>query len=217
MINRKAGFWIRLLGRLIDLILISAIIVASAFGMLERSDGWHFKENWMFYIWIVEIILLLAAVFLVIPFFWDGKTIGMFITRTKIKFKDNNKMKSIIIRELFFSISWISLTILVCLIINHTLIIKFSLTDKSAIKFTNWEKFRITIITSIGSILSIIQFIFIISIIIRGEKNGLHDAQSKTETVWINRYINKIYKKDNEEKIKIKPKPVNNIDVIWVD
>ncbi len=215
MVNRKAGFWIRVLGRLIDLLLLFTIVIASSYLMLERSGGWHFKWNWLFYLWNIELIVLILFFFIFIPLVFNGKTIGMFVVRIKISFKDKNKkIKSIIIRELLFSINWIFMSLLVLVLINHTLIIKFVSTKKDTIKFTNLENLRISIITSIGGVTGILQFIFAISIIVRGEKQGLHDSQSNTETIWINKFTNK---EEKPQEIKIKPKPVINNTVIWME
>ncbi len=215
MINRKAGFWIRVLGRLIDLFLLFTIAIASSYLMLERNGGWHFKSNWLFYLWNIELIILILIFFIFVPLLFDGKTIGMFVVRIKISFKNKNKkIKSIIIRELLFSISWIFISLLVLVLINHTLIIKFVSTKKHTIQFTNLENLRISIITSIGGVIGILQFIFAISIIVRGEKQGLHDSQSNTETIWVNKFVDK---EEKLQEIKIKPKPVVNNTVIWVE
>ena len=60
----------------------------------------------------------------------------------------------------------------------------------------------------------VIQFIFAISIFIRGEKKGLHDSQSNTWTVWINKYIEK---QEETNEIKIKPQIIENNPIIWIN
>lgn len=215
MLNKKTGFWIRFLGRIIDLVLISLIIISSAFLMLNHDDGWKFKEDWLFYIWDIELIVVLGFWFLFIPIVWGGKTAGMWMVRIKIIFDDpKHRVKSILKREIFFSINWIISSILIGIVINHTLIIKFSLTNQDSVVLNNFEKLRIGIMTSVGTILTVIQFIYIISIFVRGESKGLHDTQSKTWTVWINKFSNQ---ETIKEEIKIKPRAVENNPVIWVE
>ena len=138
----------------------------------------------------------------------------MWVLRIEIQFKNEHKFKSILIREGFFAIVWIIMITLMILIINHTLIEKFAKTDKSKNILSDLEKLRTGIVTAVGSVLVVVQFIYAISIFVRGNKKGLHDSQSNTYTVWSNRFINKpeIKKVDST----IKPKPVNNNPVDWV-
>ena len=75
------------------------------------------------------------------------------------------------------------MTVLITLFVNHSLFEDFSKIDQKNIVYTDLEKLRIDITTSTGSIFMVIQFIYAISIIVRGDKKGLHDTQSKTITV----------------------------------
>lgn len=104
--------------------------------------------------------------------------------------------------------------LIVAVVVNHTLISKYAVSDQDNISYTSFEKLRTGTVSAIGSVLTVIQFIFAISIFVRGTNKGLHDTQSNTWTVWKNKFIEKPSAK---REIKISPKPVNNNPVIWVD
>ncbi|MCK5867753.1 MAG: hypothetical protein KAG14_05075 [Mycoplasmataceae bacterium] len=134
--------------------------------------------------------------------------------RIKIIFNNEKIFLSIIRREFLFSLTWMFMNLLTMVVVNHTLIHKFSLTNQENITYSDWEKLRKNIITSVGSIMIVIQFIYAISIFVRGEKKGLHDSQSNTWTIWVNKYINK--PKEIKE-TKIKPRLMVNNPVLWVN
>ena len=213
MENIKTGFWIRCLSRLLDLILVASIVVTSAYFMMDHGARWHFRDDYLFYIWILEFIALIFIAFILVPFLTKGYTLFMWVFRIKIIFETDKIFTSIIKRELFFSIYWIIMAILVMAIINHTLIDKYALVDQDKVSYSNLEKLRMSTVTAVGSILIVIQFIYAMSIFVRGSRKGLHDTQSKTWTVWVNKF--KDIPKEKEMQT-IKPRPVNNNPVIWV-
>lgn len=168
----------------------------------------------MFYIWSSFTSILLFVWFIIIPFMTKGTTPMMWALRIKIIFESKKLFLSLIRRELFFSLTWIFMNMITMVVVNHTLIHKFSLTDQSKITYSDWEKLRKNIVASVGSIMIVLQFIFAISIFVRGDKKGLHDSQSKTWTIWMNKFVDKP-KETNE--IKIKPIMIENNPVIWMD
>lgn len=213
-INLQTGFWIRLLARMIDLMIFAAISVGFALINLHKDTSWYFKDNWFFYIWMMFNVLILFVMFILLPVIFNGQTLGMFITRIKISFEDNNKLKSILKRELFFSITWIILVICVGLLINHTLFVKYAKTNQKDIKYTNWENLRISIVTTIASLLTLMQMVVSISVVVRKPHPGIHDSYSKTKTVWVNKFTE--VKKQTKDFISIKPRMVKNEKVEWL-
>ena len=213
-VNLQTGFWIRLLARMIDLMIFAAISVGFALINLHKDTSWYFKDNWFFYIWMMFNVLILFVMFILLPVIFNGQTLGMFITRIKISFEDNNKLKSILKRELFFSITWIILVICVGLLINHTLFVKYAKTNQKDIKYTNWENLRISIVTTIASLLTLMQMVVSISVVVRKPHPGIHDSYSKTKTVWVNKFTE--VKKQTKDFISIKPRMVKNEKVEWL-
>lgn len=213
MKNLNAGFWIRLSARLLDLIFILLISFISLYPNLQKNNNeWQFVNNVAFYIWLFTFMFMVFGYFIVLPFVWNGQTIFMRLLKIRIKFNnDENIFKSILIRESMFSLMWIFMAILYGLLINHTLAFKYSLRNQKDL-FSDWERVRINLFATVGSIYMTVQFIFAISIVIRKNKIGLHDSTSNTETIWINKMI----KEKKNKKIEIKPKQINNNEVIWV-
>lgn len=213
-VNLQTGFWIRLLARIIDLTIFATISIGFALINLHKEATWYFKDNWFFYVWMMFNVLILFVMFVLLPIIFNGQTLGMFITRIKIIYENDNKVKSIFKRELFFSITWIVLVICVALLINHTLFVKYAKSDQKNIKYTSWESLRISIVTTVASLLTLMQMIVAISVVVRKPHPGLHDSYSKTKTVWVNKFI-KVKQKTNKF-ISIKPRLVKNEKVEWL-
>ena len=214
--NKTAGFWIRFFTRLLDSIVVFALsgIFLYLIVDIENNVIKSFKLDILFYFWILFFIFLLITIFILIPYFLNGQTLFMKLFKIKIEFELKNKLFSLIIRELFFSISWIFMSLLLAIMINHTLILKFASTSFSRLNFTNFEIFRIYVIRSFGGIITLIQFCFLVSIIVKQDKIGLHDIQSKTRVVWINKFFEKI---QEEKPVRIKPTIIKNNPVIWIN
>lgn len=183
--------------------------------MMNHSGGWHFKYGWLFYIWSLEFIALIVGMFIVLPLLNNGQTLSMKLLKIKIFFEDEKKITSILKREIFFSLNWIVMILLISIVINHTLFTEFAKVDQKNINYTDLEKLRIGVITSISSLLMVMQFIYAISIFVRGDKKGLHDTQSKTKTIWVHKFVE--VKQKYIKAIVIKPQPVNNIKVDWIN
>lgn len=214
MINKKTGFWIRFLARLLDFVFVGAASVLVAYLLMDTNGEIHFKEGFMFYVWSIITSILIFSWFILIPIITRGVTPMMWVLKIKIIFNTEKIFISIIRRELLFSLTWIFMNMMTMAVVNHTMIHKFSMTNQDNISYSSWEKLRKNIVASVGSIMIVIQFIFAISIFVRGDKKGLHDSQSKTWTVWINKLVDK--PKEIKE-IKIKPRMIGNNPVIWVN
>ena len=214
MINKKTGFWIRFIARLTDFVFVGVASVLVAYLLMDTKGSIHFKKGYMFYVWSLITTILIFSWFVLIPWLTKGVTPMMWVLRIEIVFNSDKVFKSIIRREFFFSLTWIFMNLMTMVIINHTLIHKFSLTNQSKLTYSDWEKLRKNIMASIGSILIVIQFIFAISIFVRGDKKGLHDSQSNTWTVWTNKFVDK---PTETKEIKIKPKMIGNNPIIWIN
>ena len=213
--NKIAGFWIRLSARIIDLIFFGFTSLFIAFFSIQKKVVWEFKEPFLFYVWSISTIIILFLYFCILPLFFGGKTIGMFICRIKIKFKNSNKFKSIFKRELFFSLTWLFLLVLVTIVINHTLISKYASTNQEQITYSDLELLRKSTTTTIGGIFVLIQMICAISIVVKKPGPAIHDQFSETETVWIDKY-SKIKKQQSNEIISIRPKLIKQEIIEWI-
>lgn len=211
--NVSAGFWIRFITKAFDLILVLGIFIPLILVFTNKvGDNRVFKEDYMFYIYFLIFILLTFLVFIVIPHFNKGQTIFMWLFRIKIINENKNKFWALIKREVFFAMFWILMALMIITFINHTMATKFLSVKQKEIKYTNWELVRRNCVISVGSVSLMIQFIFSISIIVRKNKQGLHDKFSKTRTVWKNKFI----EHETKKQIQIKIKEIKNNPVEWV-
>lgn len=93
--NSHAGFWIRLGANLLDALIVSLplTIIFSLFFGLEKGDNW--------------VTLILNLYSLILPVFFNGKTIGKHICGIRIAKKETYEAPSIwnmIMRNIIFSI-----------------------------------------------------------------------------------------------------------------
>jgi len=214
--NKKANFWIKLLARLIDLLPIATISIGILFLMMRHStEGWVFKELWMYYLWNFILVILIAWEFLIMPLLTNGKTLGMWVTQIKIV-ANKNFVKRVLKREVFFAWTWILMTFMVMVIINHTLIYKFASTTKDMNKLTSLESLRIGIVSAIGSISIVIQMFLGISGVVRRDKRSLHDVYAKTNVVWEKKFITIEKSKTLKSNSRIlKPVPYKEEEIEW--
>ncbi len=219
--NKIANFWIRLLARLIDLFCL--LIITTFLGLLFLQKNiigdkttWFFKSWWSFYVYALIVILMIFILFIALPIVWKGKTIGHFLTRTKIV-SDSNLKIGILKREIIWSWSWIFCVILTMIFINHTLFDKFVFGQNDPdVTFSNWETLRISFVSSIVSIICFVQMLFAISIIIKNNKIAWHDTYSHTITVYINKF-NQNKQIDDEINEILKPQKVPKIEINFIE
>ena len=230
-VNKVAGFWIKFIARITDLVIIALLIVGTAFGIMQRSAYgpkgtviWHFVEPWTFYVWAIFAIVVLAIAFILIPTIWKGKSIGMFIFRINvIQTKKQPWWNSISKREAIFAMMWILNVILLMAFINHTLINEYARTKHNGDDFKahwaalgGWERMRIEVVTTIGTLTLVIQMLFAISSVVRKDKTGFADIYAGTRVVYINKYVEEEKKKTSNVSKSIKPKLIHNTSVDWV-
>ena len=215
----NAGFWIRLLARLIDFSIIAVFSnVALLFSIKKTASSWEFRYWFLFYIWACFTALLVFFVFVLIPILTRGGSIGYRICKLKILTKQKSFYKAILDREFIYGISWTVIILLSTIIINHTLIYKLSnrtFDTKNIPKLSVMERTRISVMASISSVLFIIQAFTAITIVLNKNNLGVHDRISQTTVIRTNK---EIMKKDNElyNPVFISKKHVNNKKVIWV-
>ncbi|MCC3160902.1 MAG: RDD family protein [Mollicutes bacterium PWAP] len=227
-IYKKAGFWIRFLSRVLDVFIFGLILIGTSFAFLSHNKieigynhpytSWTFDSTWKYITWLIINIIQTFSLFILLPFFTNGRTIGMFICRIKIHYLKNKKriqiFKSQIYREIFFGLSWSFLMFLfIILMYNPRFFIKFISTNRDSINFTTWQNVRISIITTFSGLIIFIQLISGISVGIKREKSSFIDKLSKTETVW-----EKYQLMEDEPKFKkIPTKIVKREKIEWME
>lgn len=219
--NKITNFWIRLVARLIDLLCLIIIATISGWLFMKKNGDSNevktiFKTWWFFYVYAFIIILSIFFLFIALPMMWKGKTIGHFLTRTKIV-SDINLQLGILKREIFWAWSWIFSVLSVVILINHTLVDKFALVSRSKdLALSNWDTMRISFVSSIAAIVCFIQMTFAISIIVKSNKIALHDIYSHTKTVYINKFVPIVKINDEVDEI-LKPQKVETIEINFIE
>lgn len=158
-INKPAGFWIRFLARILDLIIFLAIIIGTAFVLLKRSDWtaysvkvgntqeavitvhtFHFDSAANYYSWLIISIASLFVLFIIIPMLTKGRTLAMLICRIKIDIQED-KTKPWIKRVFARFVPLFKREIFMSLTIGINLILIMALFDEETFnKFTYFSK-----------------------------------------------------------------------------
>lgn len=228
--NKVAGFWIKLVARMFDLSIVATFIVGGAFIVMKRSPHgpkhnviWHFDQPWTFYLWAVYAIIFLLSAFIVLPSLWKGKTIGMFVFRIKItKTKEQPLWKAALKREYLFAVMWTFNVALLMLFINHTLINEYAKTKQSTNfkewwkELGGWERMRIEVVTTIGTMTLVVQMLFAISSVVRKDKTGFADLIAGTRVVYLNKYTEQKAIKSSDASKSLRPRMIKNLPVDWI-
>lgn len=213
-IYKNAGFWIRLLARMIDFTIIAIFSNALLFICISNVSGtWQFKNPYLFYVWSFFTCILVLFIFVGIPILTKGWSLGYKLCKIRVVTNGPSLTRSIINREMLYGISWAFIILMTIIFINHTLIFKISNRSiNSKVKLTNWEQTRLSVVASISSILFFIQAFVAITIIPSKNKTGFHDRLAGSFVV-----KGKVQLVENKKQvIEIKPMQIKNTEVEWV-
>ena len=246
--NKVAGFFIRFLALAIDVIIFVAIGMASSLiciskhiytfsdletGITNQLNIYQINQPWTYYVWMIIIILTLTIQFIIIPFLLKGKTIGMVITKLKIKTLELDlSLKKVIWQRIQVgALLWIILVILFMIFINTKTINKINLfTFIQQHNFNDWsnvnkielantyklstlETSLFAIPATISSVILFGQLFCLISVGISKNKHGIIDKISNSIIVYEKQFIiNKIEKIEIEDPIK----EIKSI-IVWKD
>lgn len=104
------------------------------------------------------------------------------------------------------------------IVINHTLADEYIRTDIKSLSLTSMQHFRINIVTSLGSITMLFQFIGMASIIVRKDKRSIADVFANVRMVYMNKYTEEIKAKKKEINVEdlLKPRVYEKEKIDWV-
>ena len=242
-VNKVVKFWPKLSSRIIDMIIVGAIMLTSAYFMVEKVNGkTEFIETWMFYVWALISVITFFVIFILIPILWNGKTIGNFVSRVKIVSAEE-KPKTMFKKEKLFSWFWIKSVFKrtknifktnltksiikremffgwawIILVIGIATIINHTLiikvaSDQKGVVYKGWDAVRIAMFSSLAGIITLVQMVFGVSGLIKKDGISLHDKIAGSKVVWINKFV----KEEKEVKAKtIKPVMIKNNSVDWI-
>ncbi|WP_027122463.1 RDD family protein [Metamycoplasma spumans] len=187
-INKKAGFWIRLLATIIDLIIFLAVLIATSFLAFNYKTG-KFYNLLNYYLWLSIAISSLLIIWLFIPMLWNGKTVGMAICKIKVIAKDpkTSIVKAIFDRQRLFAFIWFFVFIAFAILVSPQTFEQAALINKKTQPLNKVQKLFLLLPTILASIAAFVETFFILSNA-KISKIGLNDKFSQTYTVWINKF-----------------------------
>lgn len=241
-INKNAGLFIRLLSTIIDVLFFCFFgIVLSLISISETTIGNFFDSdnpnissnilnqkiyivNNLYWLWLFLLILILFIEFILIPFFLKGRTIGMLITRLKLKYDNEKFIKVLFYRNCLGSFLWIIVIFLFMIFVSPNTINKYLLYKEinnltienkeeilSKINFSIWEIILFYIPSSLPSIILTIQLLSILSVMFKRKNVSIIDRFSNSLIVYKNKFID--FSNNNLEVIN--PEKNINIEIIW--
>ena len=213
-INKKAGFWLRLLVRLIDLFIFLFFISISIFFSTSKVNNFYlFDPEWLFYLWVSTSAFLMLFLTTLMPIITGGKTIGNFLTRTKVISKQK-KWKAIIYRELFFGLSWTIIILSFMILLGPKIFVSTITSGPNKIILNSFDEFKFAFLSTFSGVVIFAQFILCISLLIKKDRYSLIDSFSKSDVVRVNKFV---HKQKKELEITIKPRLVKKALVEWVE
>lgn len=212
--NQSAGFWLRLLSRLIDLIIVFILISITVYFSLKKvNEVYVFKKNWLFYIWSLSSSLFMLFFTTLVPIITRGKSIGNFLTKTKIISKQKF-WKSIIYRELFFGLAWSFIIFSFTFLLSPRVLIEAITNANQQVNLNRLDEFKFAFLSTFAGVTIFAQFIFSISILVKKGGNSLIDSLSNSNVIRINKFVDTPKK---EKQIIIKPRLIKNAPVNWLE
>ncbi|RAW47288.1 RDD family protein [Metamycoplasma hominis] len=202
-INIKANFWIRLAATLIDFLVFIGFLIGSSFAIFNYKEA-KFYNYWSYYLWIIMIILVQNIIWIIVPIFTKGYTLGLFICRLKIIKQQNNKSKLskvIFDRQRLFSFIWMIIFALFMVFISPQTFEQAANLSQTK-PLDQLQKAFLSIPSVLSALATFLEFLFILSNA-KGDRIGLNDKFSGSYTVWAKKYED--IEENNIDNLIIKP------------
>lgn len=206
VLHKNANFWTRFATNLIDIIIfIGSVFLQYYFLIVAKGN---LKIN--FYIFLIFSNLTALILFLVLPSFLEGRTLGMVINH--VQFIHINKKEKLVIwklilfKAIFNFWLWLLISIIFVGLIKPTELENFK--DATNEEINNNYRFIIAkrIVSALSSLLFLFTLINYLMVIGKKNKIGLLDIISKTRIVYLKHYK----KEELSEMIKLIPFKNNN-------
>ncbi|MGL5732833.1 MAG: RDD family protein [Metamycoplasmataceae bacterium] len=213
-INKPAGFWIRILSILIDLVIFSVIAISSSLIAIKKIDDSLIIVHWGYYVWMVLVIFEIIVLFIIIPILLKGRTLGMIACQINfISLKEEPIWLMVIKRNQLYSFLWIFSIIVTMTFINPELFQKMSEANDDKLVLEPWESTLIAIPATTSGIIVFINIFSILSININKNMYSLNDRFVEIQMVYSKKYI-EIFDEINKELIREK---TIKKEIIWKD
>lgn len=242
VIKKNAGFFIRFLSLIVDVmifVIISVSLSLICIGQSQKSFGkdtvmiYQVNVIWAYYLWLNSLILFLIIQFLLIPIVFNGKTIGMLLTKLDFEITDKEKnIKKIVFKKFQLSaFLWILTIVFFEIFVSPVTINKMTyysyihkhinefnglkLSEQQEIiknyKLNSLETSLITIPSTLSTVCIFFNLLTLLSIGIDRNKLGILDKVTNSKVVHKNKLI-----KISKIKIDlIKPEKVDKSIIEW--
>ncbi len=197
-----AGFWKRLLSRIIDNSFFLIFIVIFFTSSINNN---HYRSEWLRLIGVFGTIIVISGANIIPLFFGSGQTLGKKIFGMKIiDLEERNNKKYLIKREIFFSFLLMFNFVMFFTFINSNLLLEM---NKSNNDLSNSKKMLVNLILSFMSF----WWIFVIGcgfiMVFRKDKKHLADLYSGTMVILIAKtHEVRVALKTSVEPLPVKPK-----------
>lgn len=194
-LHKNASFWTHLISNTLDFLIVFALLYINYFAFLKHE----IVQKYSYYLFFIFSISILLIYFLIIPYFLNIRTFGVFIIRKQIivnllpiKWK---KIKIIFFRYIFNFLYWAMIFLLFILFIKKEDFIEFKkilelIKEKQINLYTNKKLlFFYQIISILCSLWFLIASINYCLIIFKKNKLGLKEIISNTRMVDFKHFV----------------------------
>lgn len=218
-LKKSAGFWIRILSILIDLILFCLIAIPLSLIAIDKKENLIVIVTWGYYVWMVLVIFEIFILFIVIPILSKGRSIGMWCCQINlISLKKEPVWLMVLKKNQLYAFFWIfSILVSMCFIspeLCQKMVNAPKGTQESALAaLLPWEKALIAIPSTTSGIIIFLNILSVLSINMSRDMSGINDKLTNTKMVYSNKYI-EIF--DEENKIILREE-IKKETLIWRD
>ena len=217
-IQKPAGFWIRVLSILIDLVLFCVIAISSSLIAIETKNDSFIIISWGYYVWMTLVIFEILILFIVIPMLSKGKSIGMLLCQINIISLSQEPIWLVVLKKnQLYAFLWIFSIIMSMSFISPSLANKMTAISNQpeggTLKLESWEAALLAIPSTTSGIVIFVNVFSILSINMNKNAFGLNDKLTNTQMIYSKKSIEVF---DEKNKVILKEK-VKKQKLIWKD
>ena len=213
-VQKPAGFWIRVLSILIDLVLFCVVAISSSLIAIEAKDNSFIIITWGYYVWMLLVIFEIFILFIVIPILSKGRTIGMWCCQINlIPLSKEPVWLMVVKKNQLYGFLWVFSILVSMSFISPALAQKMTDISKQptdgTLKLEPWEAAMLAIPSTTSGIIVFINIFTILSINMNKNMRGLNDKLTNTQMIYSKKYIeifdekNKVILKEEIKKQKL--------------
>ncbi len=213
-VKKPAGFWIRVLSILIDLVVFCVIAISSSLIAIDTKNNSLLIIPWGYYVWMVLVIFEILILFIVIPILSKGRSIGMWCCQINlISLQEESVWLMVVKKNQLYAFFWIFSILVSMSFISPELSQKMVNISRQPIdgtlKLKSWETAMLAIPSTTSGIIIFINIFTILSINMNKNMRGINDKLTNTQMIYSRKNIeifdekNKVILKEEIKKQKL--------------